>query len=180
MQSQFDTSVSPEDLAATCAALNSVRANFTVCCQYAMMVMWRWQMNQCVDNCARRNLVDNSNCCQTLCNYRAINIIAPANNNANNITYDPTAGLIAVFMLSVGNNTQWTSPITDSITYCFNAVLKQPDYDSCGIPTQLYDIINCAYIEIFYRCPLWNPSNLPECDYTRQYVDQCYRVKVEA
>lgn len=135
-------------------------------------------MNQCSDSCARLNLGDNSNCCPLVCNYRAINIIAPANNNANNITFDPTAGLISVFMLSVGNDTQWTNPITDSVTYCFNAVPQQADLDSCGVPTQLYDIINCAYNEIFFRCPVWNPSGLPECDYTREYVDLCFRVKV--
>lgn len=174
-QSQLSTTLSPDDTATRCAYLNTVRANFTACCQYPVIVIWIWQKSQCDANCA--SSVDPNRCCNILCNYRFMNVIAPVNNNANNFTYDPTTGLATAFMLSIGNDTRWTDTVTASVSYCVNAIAQQATYDSCGIPTQLQDIINCAYNEIFYRCPLWNLNNLVECDFTREYVDLCYRTK---
>jgi hypothetical protein len=34
-----------------CKYLNSVRANFTFCCRYPMLVIWRWQHIICRDAC---------------------------------------------------------------------------------------------------------------------------------
>lgn len=156
--------------------LNSIRTNFSVCCQYPVLVMWRWQMRQCSNDCERLNRGPNG-CCVHICNYQRINLIPNGINlNSQNFTYDPTAGLIYSFMLSVGNDTQWTETISDSTNYCTGVVSKQATFDSCGIPIHLYTIINCAYNELFFRCPPWNPSNLNACEYTKEYIDTCFRI----
>lgn len=165
---------SPQEIKDRCSYLNTVRANFTVCCQYPSLVLWRWQLNQCIGECQNINQIDNS-CCISVCNYRLLSVIPQPNNNANNASFDPTEGLITAFMLSIGNTSEWTQTIRDSCTLCNNAVGKQPEYDSCGIPIHLYSIVNCAYNEMFFNCPKWNPSNIQECDFTRQFIDTCYR-----
>lgn len=171
--SQQNTTLSPTALKDRCAYLNSVRSNFTSCCKYPTIVLWRWMLNSCKDECQRNFQADND-CCPLVCNYRRINVIPQANDTSRNATWNPVAGLTYAFMLSIGNDTRWTQTVSDSLNFCFNSVIKQPLYDVCGIPLHLYDIINCAYNQLFLRCPVWDPSNITECAYTREFINICF------
>lgn len=130
-------------------------------------------LNSCKDEC-QRNFQAENDCCPVVCNYRRINVIPQANETSRNATWNPVAGLVYAFMLSIGNDTRWTQTVSDTLNFCFNTVLKQPLYDICGIPLHLYDIINCAYNQLFLRCPVWNPSNISECVYTREFINICF------
>lgn len=161
-----------------CSYLNSVRSNFTVCCAFPLIVLWRWQMDECAVECLKLGKLDDP-CCIQVCNYRKLEFIYKENDPVRNATHDPTAGLIFSFWLSVGNETKWNQPITDSCNYCFNAVTKQAEFDFCGIPNHIYQIIDCAYNEVYFRCPFWNPFNVTSCELTKQYIDLCYRIWIK-
>lgn len=171
--SQQSTTLNPTALKDRCNYLNSVRSNFTSCCKYPTIVLWRWMLNGCKEECQRRNQADDD-CCPLVCNYRRINVIPQANETFRNATWNPVAGLSYAFMLSIGNDTRWTQTVSDALNSCFNDTVKQALYDACGIPLHLYDIINCAYNELFLRCPVWNPNNIPECNYTREFISLCF------
>lgn len=158
-----------------CIYLNQIRANFTVCCKYPTMVLWRWKYSACVDECQKKQA--NDDCCLMVCNYRSFGAIPQANETTNNATHDSTSALAYSFLLSVGNDTQWTGVVDESLSYCSSIVIKQALFDTCGFPFHLFEIIDCSYNEIYFRCPFWNPFNLKACDYTREYIDLCFRYK---
>lgn len=109
-----------------------------------------------------------------MCTFRALDFIPTFLNAAN---HNPCAGLKYSFLLSVGNASQWMEPITESCSYCNNLVQKHPEEtDECGVPFYLYDIINCVYSENYFRCPNYNPHQLPECDLSQQYNEICGRL----
>lgn len=152
-----------------CTFLNSVRANYTACCKYPTMVVWMWDYKKCKDYCERKFEKD-ERCCMQPCAYRALGVLNELNSKIN------WTGLVYSFMLSIGNDTQWKVPIRDSCHLCYNKSLPiRPAALDCEvIPLQLYGIINCAYNEIYYRCPPWNPHQLKECEYTREYIHDCF------
>lgn len=84
-------------------------------------------------------------------------------------------GLVTSFVMSVGNNSKWANVVQDSVGRCYSQFSESDEYDCNGqIPLLLYRIIDCSYVENYLRCPTWNPYDIMECNYTSQYVDQCY------
>lgn len=173
---QVSTDEDSDEHKRKCKELNKVRANFTICCLYPTIVMWRWQLDECQRQCKDMD-DDDMRCCILICNYRILDFLPKENSNEKNFTHDPTKGMISSFMLSVGNATNWAKAVNESCSYCNEVIEKVEEFDSCGIPNHLYEIFDCAYNEIFYNCPPWNPHNITECEYTKQYIDLCFRVK---
>lgn len=176
--SEEPTTSSSSDHEKTCKELDLVRANYLDCCKYPSLGIMRERSEQCLLECS--SLVQNEEiqCCSMVCSYRAINVLAPAESNAENFTFNPTQGLIASFMLSA-NNTEWTNTITESVEYCVKIFPEQATFDSCGIPNHIFNIIECAHTENYYKCPIWNLDKIDGCDLTREYVDLCLRTKVK-
>lgn len=161
--------LSDSDRKIKCKELNNNRANFTICCKYPTLVMFRWQFLQCLKLCP-----DEDECCIKTCNFRSLDFI-PNFVNAEN--HNPCNGLSYSFLLSVGNNSEWVEPISESCKFCFDEVARDSSQvDECNIPYHLYDIINCVYSENYFRCPNFNPFFVKECELTREYNDICCRL----
>lgn len=85
------STLNPDDLMSRCIQLNNIRANFTACCQYPTLVIWRGQLNQCLSQC-QQIFSDFGACCMPLCTFRAIQLIPPVGSTANNSTFNPSNG----------------------------------------------------------------------------------------
>lgn len=149
----------------------------TVCCQYPMFVIWTWQFNLCVKQCAGVSKRLQS-CCQAKCQYVDQQGLLTVTTNEDG-SYGPTsmnpAALVTSFLLSVGNDTQWAPVVTNSVQRCYDDIWGASDGTVlCGfIPISFFDIINCCYIEDYLKCPNYNPYSLSECDYTYKFVKDC-------
>jgi hypothetical protein len=109
-------------------------------------------------------------CCITLCNYRTVGFIPKKTQTSG---FDLCKGLTYSFALSVGNKTSWVDVIESSCSKCVEKAEKSEEFDSCGIPLYLFEIIDCAYIEQFLNCVDLNPYRIEQCDLTREYVRDC-------
>lgn len=85
-------------------------------------------------------------------------------------------GLAKSFMLSVGNDSQWEEPVESSCEECLRRSLPiRPAATDClEMPLQIYTVINCAYNEIYLKCPPWNPHDIKECEFTKQFIQECF------
>lgn len=154
--------------------MNTIRANYKICCEYPTLVIWAWQYKACQDECKKLSL-GLRRCCIDICNQRTSKIL--------NIFYDDKGtvantsvsheGLYTGFMLSVGNDTRWTPIIKSSVDYCYEKYVNVKMGVMCMIPQHLYRIIDCIYHEDFLNCPVWNAHRLKECEYTFQYIQKC-------
>ena len=157
-----------------CKYLNSIRANFSSCCQYPAMVVYRNHYNECSVPCKSRG--DDEDCCTFSCLLLKIGVTYKVINDDGSTHIDLNlSAIIASFLLSVGNDSRWTDIVDSSVTRCYNQFTDNSEYD-CNdrVPMYLYEITDCAYIENFLKCPSWNPKGLKECDYAYQYIDKCY------
>lgn len=144
---------------------------------YPTIVMWRWQLNLCQKTCANKP-VDDVECCNSRCSYQTLNLISQDENEDKSYLHDPSNGLLYSFSLSVGNDSEWKSVITEAARFCNNYVQKEKEFEACGIPKHLYSIINCAYNENYFHCPNWNRYGIAECELTKEYIDFCFRKKL--
>lgn len=110
----FAEEMTDEEQTKKCLFLNSVRSNFTACCAYPALVMWRWQMDICQEHC--RSNAENGNevdvqCCIKVCAFGLLQVLT------SDTEFSPVkpSGLIHSFMLSVGNDTKWEPVITNSV-----------------------------------------------------------------
>lgn len=160
---------------ARCEFLNTVRANYTICCQYPLFVAWRWNNDVCTSNCSSG---DDFDCCMFTCNLRSLGILTDLVLDTGNETVGVNWQRLAdSFLLSVGNKTIWREVIYLSIERCYEQYVDDSSMEyECGdqVPSYLYDIIDCSYIENFLKCPLWNRRKVKECVYTSQYVESCF------
>lgn len=164
---------------ANCKYLNSVRANFTVCCEYPVLVIWMWQYKICVKECKAQDRA-NERCCILPCCFRFLGVLnitktTDPETNEEKVTTDVDwNGLVYSFLLSVGNDTRWLPVVTDSTSRCYNDFSGSNDEIDCDvIPRSLYTVIDCAYVENYVKCPVFNPAGLKECSYTMQYAQKC-------
>ena len=157
-----------------CKYLNSVRANFTSCCEYPLVALWRWQWELTANYCASIGKA-NDNCCHLISDFKFLGILKTVTNDDGSTHSDVSAeGLIYSFLLSVGNDTQWSPVINNTVARCYSQFSDTNEFYCKGaIPSFLMEVIDCCYIENYLKCPKWNPSSLPECDYTYKYVQQC-------
>lgn len=142
---------------------------------YVFLVIWVWQLKDCYQHCTDIGQ-DGSVCCVQVCGLQTVGALiantdadgspAPGNISAAGITYS--------FMLSVGNDTQWTPLITETSNRCVSQFAGDGGRVTCEvIPEAFYHVINCGYIQNYLKCPTWNPAGINECQYTYQFVKLC-------
>lgn len=167
--SQEDSQTAAE-LMKRCKFLNEVRANFTICCEYPLLVMWELDFKMCQEKCASDGEPNDDCCILSCCLFK---IGALTQSEGGPIEVDPK-GLIYSFLLSVGNDTQWLPVVTKSSRRCYDDIPNTYE-NNCNnrIPKQLYSIVDCCYIENYLKCAKWNPYDVKECAYTIEYVSTC-------
>lgn len=177
-----DSSPSPDgqdqtddDLRKQCEYLNSVRSNFTICCEYPQIVIWRWQFDQCCDQCAAQDK-SGDRCCILSCCFGLMGMLQFSQSDDGNTTATfMQEGMVYSFLLSVGNDTAWLPVITASTQRCTDQFGGNDEGFDCDvIPISLYTIMDCSYNQNYLKCPTWNSYNLAACDYTYQYVQKCF------
>lgn len=169
-----EESETEEEKQTTCKYLNTIRANYTVCCEYPLLVIWRWQYDLCKDKCEKDGESDIT-CCTLACGLNTLGVLHTATNNEGKNQIDVYwHGLVYSFLLSVGNDTQWTPVINETVQRCYNQFSETNEFDCSGrIPNHIFSIIECCYVEHFLKCAKWNPHGLKECEFTYKYVQKC-------
>lgn len=170
---------SKEDKKENCKYLNSVRSNFTACCEYPLLVALLADYRKCNRICARQNKLTDR-CCNLVCLLQRLGIIysIDSEDGTTRIEIDK-ASLASSFLLSIENDEKWVPVVNSSIDKCYSQISAIGEFD-CGtdIPKHLYLIIKCGYTENYLKCAKWNPFNLKECAFTMQYVQKCFEEKV--
>lgn len=156
-----------------CKYLNSVRANFTDCCKYPLLVIKRAPYNECVAQCKNFTF---KHCCMSVCTFRKIGVL-------NEVTNEDEApppsevdwtSLVSSFMMSVKGDDQWLPVINASVYRCYTQFSESNMGMHCAvIPLNLYYVIDCSYDENFLKCPPWNLNNIKACADTWNYVKKC-------
>lgn len=157
-----------------CKYLNSIRANYTICCKYPGLVLWRYQYEECGVECAEAEKnPDDRGCCMLVCCFKKIGVLKFPDDPKQPAKIDPE-GFVYSFLLSVGNDTAWEPVIRKSTRRCYDDNNGVSTGDICNVPfIFLENIVTCAYKENFLRCPVFNPHRLPQCETSRQFVDEC-------
>lgn len=158
-----------------CRYLDSVRTNYTVCCQYPVLVVWKWQYDECLKKCTQKGHSFN-HCCVFPCCFNKLGVLKVIYADDGNVTSVDVdwRGPVYSFMLSIGNDTRW-EPLLNSVVGRCNEQFGGTDGSlHCGeIPNSLFDVIDCCYKQNFLQCPTWNPFLIPECQYTFDFVSKC-------
>ena len=182
MSSYDETELLHEENGENCKHLNVIRPNFTECWEYPQLVLWSWDADECDATCiAEGHVTENGlaeHCCALTCSYYKMGIISSSRNSQGDL--EPIVfhwqGFVSSFMLSVGNDSKWESVIHDSVQRCY----FQYEFNTHGlycnlIPLNLWEIFECSYRQNFLDCPVWNPKDLPECEFAKEYVSKCTR-----
>lgn len=163
-----------EERQKACEHWNSVRANYTICCEYPILVIWTWQYRLCEAQCEKDG-EKGKNCCILPCCLNTLGVMnTMVNEDGKKQIEVDWKGLVYSFLLSVGNDTQWTPIITETVQRCYSQFSETNEF-LCGdrIPSHLFLIIDCSYLEHYLKCAKWNPHDLKECEYTYKYVQKC-------
>lgn len=176
VKSQNDEEDSEAAKKKNCAYLNSVRANYTICCKYPMFVSSMKDVIQCNIDCSTSS--SSGSCCVSRCLYvdklNVLTLTEDENGAITNIAMN-TDSLVASFLASVGNDPIWVPVTTSAVERCYNDIWGTSPEKKCGyLPNDFFNIVDCVYTEHFLKCPVWNPKHLIECSYTYKYVDQCW------
>lgn len=157
-----------------CKNLNSVRANFTACCRYPLIVIERNYITECNDTCVFEE--EDYDCCISTCALEKNGMIYNVTNEDGSTSVDISSeAMVRSFMLSIGNEERWINVLNQSVQRCYDQFMSLSDFDCDGrVPLSLFDITDCCYIENYLKCPPWNPSGLKECEYTLQYLSECF------
>lgn len=158
-----------------CKYLNGVRANFTVCCRFPTFVVWLWELTRCKTEAVAIGKKENA-CVVNACLYRTRGIVSYEKNQDGSIAkmHINWKKIIPSFMISIRNDTKWRSVVTTSAKDCYDYMSDDGSISACGLyPLWYLDIIDCMYEENFINCPRWNPHLLKECEYSREYVENC-------
>lgn len=174
---QYETDQQTRD---RCEYLQTVRTNFSACCEFPKLVIQEWDYKVCYDKCSAIGKLYDTCCVYTCClellgviNYTAV--IDETTNEIvkKNIDVD-WQGLVYSFLLSVENNTQWLPVVTQSTYECYVQFGGSDEGIDCDfIPKSLESVINCANKFNYIRCPPWNPFRIPECKYTMEFAQHC-------
>ena len=168
------TTESESERFSKCKYLNSVRASYTACCQYPMLVVWTWQFKECKENCVG---IDTNGCCTLSCclnKLGALTLLKDEKGRVDRVIVN-WHGLVYSFMLSVGNDTKWGPVLKEVVSKCDDENGSTDSGYECDglIPMSFYDIVKCSYRQNFLNCPNWNPSGRADCQYTYDFVEQC-------
>lgn len=134
-------------------------------------------MKECIAECKQNgDDPDPNGCCVFACDMGKLGVLKKVTNADNSSSIEvESQGFVTSFMMSIGNDSAWTKIVHDSVERCYNQLIF---FDQLGcngrIPLAIYDIIDCAYLENFLRCPKYNPYEIKECEDTYKYVDDCF------
>lgn len=159
-----------------CQYLNSIRANYTICCQYPVLVVWNWLFRACYAECRHLGMGWIMSCCVNICCYKSggmLDVINFENGTVEKVNIVPK-GIANGLMLSIGNDSRWTSVIEISVERCYEQFFDPTPSRFCAIPDSIFEVIDCTYTQNFMKCPIWNPHGIAECEYTMRYVTECY------
>ncbi|KAG5669298.1 hypothetical protein PVAND_017186 [Polypedilum vanderplanki] len=172
-------SIQEPDKTTCCDNLNNKRDDFTKCCNYPIMVVYRDDYDDCTNQCTK-NGKEATRCCLLSCCFKKLGIIADNSSIIN------TQGLINSFTMSVKNPNDWSDKIGCVVENCTRMIEKPPpttdttsddykNYWDCfeQIPMYFYDIVDCAYDYNFIYCPNY-PFNQGKCYETFYYVNDCF------
>lgn len=107
-----------------CIYLNSVRANFTACCQYPLIVTWRFIFATCGDECGW------SYCCHFICVFKALKVLEEKSDGSGRLELK-IQGIINSFLMSVGNDSMWLPVLQQSVNTCFDQLNGSSDKNFC-------------------------------------------------
>lgn len=138
-----------------------------------MVAIPKSQADQCKDECTKIGQ-RNDRCCNVPCSFRKLKVLKDARKKNDSAAVINWHGLANSVLFSVNNDTRWVPVVKKSAEYCYNQNINGTSvYDCDVIPMSLYDIIDCIYAEDFLNCPVWNPNQIPECKYTREFIENC-------
>lgn len=164
---------SQDDL--SCEELNDLRTNYTACCEYPLFVVWQWQHDECSEQCQYSYFKD---CCITQCCFRLLGVLSIIRDDQGSLLFVDINrdALISSFLLSVGNSTLWAPIVSATVYKCYQELWgTHVKEEVCSfIPGSFYPIVSCSYTENFLKCPVWNPQQINECNFTLEYVEKCW------
>lgn len=162
------------ELKETCIHLNSVRANFTACCEYPNFGITIDVMDKCTNE--TKDLQDSN--CTLSCIFISAGILKKVTEDDGIDKFDIDSKFLSDgILLTIDKNPDWIDTVTKSSKVCYDQIfekLGKADYAECFVPEQLYMMLSCVTLENVKNCPVWNPYSLEGCDYTRQYVEKCF------
>jgi hypothetical protein len=134
-----------------CDNLNKQRSDFSSCCEYPILVVYRDDYDECTSQCTSKGQ-EGSRCCILSCCFKRLGILG------DNITAISPEGLSSSFKMSVKNPDAWSEKIGCVVNKCTANIARQPtstdkasdeykNYWDCfeQIPMYFYDIVDCAY-----------------------------------
>lgn len=133
----------------SCKYSKTVRTN-TACCYTPVLAIWGYAHDQCRDKCSvgRPGPYDNPfTCCIFQCCLIASGQLVVVENDDGTSQVDVDwRAVVSSFLLSVGNDTQWTPIVNETVQRCFEQHGNTGEYICEGlIPINLPPIVNCSY-----------------------------------
>lgn len=150
--------------------MDDIRASFRDCCFYPRLKFSDYE-EKCKNICEGNKELG---CCQVTCYYDQLGLLTK--NEAGNAIPDGIniKGMIEAFMAYVGNDPRWEPFVNDAVVRCNLQIQGSDDRYECGIiPRNYEDVMECAYVQNYLNCPEWNPRNIENCSYTREFVEKC-------
>jgi hypothetical protein len=146
-----------------------------VCCKYPTLVIWKHQLDDCVNFCEdSKEDGDKHTCCIKICILKELGVLL-FSTDPNMKPQVDHKGLSYSFLLSVGNDTSWEPIIRSSTSRCFDDRFGFTDGYQCDvIPLSLFEVITCCYKENFLKCPNYNPKRVSGCKATYEFIELCY------
>lgn len=163
-----------------CPYLDSIRTNFSVCCERPSLTMQNSDWDQCNAACEAKALTNNNdtddNCCMVVCSLLKTGIVSLKITDESkdaSVTLHQEA-IVFAFMFS-NNDTWWEPVIKESVDQCHRQFNDTEINLVCGgvIPLNFWDIIDCSRRQNFLNCPIWNTDNVTECEHTREFAQKC-------
>lgn len=140
-------------------------------------MIWKFQYAEFQAKC--KNIIETEGehlCCMNVCCLHRLKILTSIDSDLGLRSFDVDwRGLVYSFLLSVNNDTQWNPVISETVQRCYDQFSNTNEFNcNSQIPTHLYQIVDCCYLEHFLRCAKWNPFGLKECEFTYKYVQNCF------
>lgn len=137
------------DITESCKHSKTVRTN-TACCHKPVLAIWGHAHKQCRDKCSvgRPGPWDNPfTCCIFQCCLLASGqlVVVENDDGTSQVVVDWQA-IVSSLLLSVGNDTQWTPIVNETVQRCFEQHGNTGEYNCEGlIPITLVEMVNCSY-----------------------------------
>ena len=110
-----------------------------------------------------------------VCVYGPYSIITrDANGNITSSEPDPVAILNAFLSSVVNDSSLWEPVMKNVVTRCNDQFGGVSIHAQCGLPNNMWDVVQCTYKQEMLQCPDWNYQRLPNCSYNYEWISKCY------